>query len=87
MTIMIAADAARAKAESPSSTPKEARTPPTTPNVAARPRPSAIGPRGSSARALATTIGASGSTQGLKIVSTPAAKASGSVTMTFTLRP
>jgi len=84
---MTTADAARARSESPNSTPNEARTPPTIPNVAASPKPSAIGPRGSRARAAATTIGASGSTQGLKIVSIPAAKASGKVRSRFTSPP
>ena len=87
IAIMMAAETARASAELPNSTPNEASTPPTRPNVAARPRASAIGPRGSRARALATTIGANGSTQGLKIVNMPAARASGRVSSKFTSPP
>ncbi len=87
MTTMIAPDAARTRPESPNSTPNEARMPPTTPNVSAIPTPSAIGPRGSSTRALAITIGANGRTQGLKIVSIPAAKASGNAMSRLTSRP
>jgi hypothetical protein len=87
IAIMIAAEAARSPVRAPISIPSAAAAPPAIANVRASPAARANGPRGSPALAPATKIGASGRMQGLRIVSRPAAKASGIAAMRFTSPP
>ncbi len=82
MAIISAAEIKRNASDPPSSTPKLASAPPMRPKVSARPAASANGAAGPLERAPAITIGASGSTHGLRIVSKPARNASGSVVST-----